>query len=179
MANNNQSKRNKASLLASCPIVNERRVAAIMRSVKQLAVKYYRETGKPLGVTGEVAEWEAARILGLKLCKARQDGYDAIRVHSRGLQRISIKGRRVLDTSKRGQRLGRIPLHYEWDSVILVLLDEMFEPKSIYEAERRHIKRELLRPGSKARNERGALSVSKFKSIAKLLWPSRAKVRVK
>jgi len=165
-----RGKQNKKSLLASCPIVNERRVEAIMKSVKDLAVKYYRETNKPLGITGEVAEWEAAKILGLKLCKARQDGYDAIRVNGRGPRRISIKGRRLLDTSKPGQRLGRIPLHYEWDSVLLVLLDEMFEPTSIYEAERSHIKRELLRPGFKARNERGVLSVSKFKSIAKLLW---------
>ncbi len=171
MINTHRLRPNKSSLLANCPIVNERRVAAIMKTVKQLAVKYYQETGKPLGVTGEVAEWEAARILGLKLCKARQDGYDAIRISGQGPKRVSIKGKRILEVSKPGQRMGRIQLKYEWDSVILVLLDEKFNPKAIYEAERPLIKRELSRPGSKARNIRGALSVSKFKSIAKLLWP--------
>jgi len=163
----------KTSLLASCPVVNEHRVGAIIKRAKQLAVQYYRETGKPLGITGEVAEWEASRKLGLKLCKARQDGFDAIRVRGNGPKRISIKGRRLLDNSKRSQRMGGIRLKHEWDSVVLVLLDERFEPKEIYEAERPIIKRELLRPGSKARNQRGALSVSKFRKIAKRVWPSK------
>lgn len=158
---------------ADCPIVNKTRVGAIIKKVKALAVAYYHETGKPLGVTGEVAEWEAAQALGFKLCKARQDGYDAIQAKGDSFKRISIKGRRILEASKPGQRLGSIRLKHEWDSVVLVLLDEDFEPKAIYEAERADIQRELLRPGSRARNERGALSINKFKSIAKQVWKAK------
>lgn len=37
----------------------------------RLAAEYYRLTGKPLGVTGEVAEYVAAETLGLVLADAR------------------------------------------------------------------------------------------------------------
>lgn len=43
----------------------------ILRDVKALAVEYYKATGKPLGVTGEMAEYEAAEKLGLELAEAR------------------------------------------------------------------------------------------------------------
>ena len=49
----------------------------LLRDAKGIAQKYRTLTGKPLGITGEVAEYEAARILGVELTKARQAGYDA------------------------------------------------------------------------------------------------------
>jgi hypothetical protein len=57
-----------------------------------------------------------------------------------------------------------------WDSVILVLLDENFDATEIHEAERDVVIAALAAPGSKARNERGALAVSKFISIGRLRW---------
>ena len=54
--------------------------------------------------------------------------------------------------------------------MLMVLLDENFNALEIYEAARAEILHALATPGSKARNERGALSVSKFKSIGKLRW---------
>jgi hypothetical protein len=65
------------------------RVREILAAVKRLAVEYYRLTGKPLGVTGEVAEYVAAETLGLNLVPPRTTGYDALR----GSERIQIKGR--------------------------------------------------------------------------------------
>ena len=47
------------------------RVLDILREAKVLARQYYHLTGKPLGITGEVAEYEAARILGIELTLAR------------------------------------------------------------------------------------------------------------
>lgn len=152
------------------PSINTARVGKIIESVKRLAIQYYKETGKPLGVTGEIAEWEAARLLGLKLCAAREAGYDGLRQGSSGPKKIQIKGRRILDKSKPGQRIGAIKLDQDWDSVVLILLDEMYEPVVVYEALRSEIKKALMAPGSKARNIRGALSVNKFKSIAKEIW---------
>jgi hypothetical protein len=52
----------------------------------------------------------------------------------------------------------------------MVLLDQKFEATEIYEAHRQDIPAALSVPGSKARNERGALGVNKFKSIGKLRW---------
>jgi hypothetical protein len=57
---------------------NEARVREILAKVKPLAVEYYRMTGKPLGVTGEVAEYVAAEILGLTLVPARTVGYESM-----------------------------------------------------------------------------------------------------
>jgi hypothetical protein len=54
--------------------------------------------------------------------------------------------------------------------VLLVIMDEDLEVRCMYEATRSNVKKALLAPGSKARNERGALSVSKFKSIVKEVW---------
>ena len=149
---------------------NLQRVGAILNEVRKLAIDYRDETGKPLGVTAEIAEFEAARLLGLDLSEPRQPGYDAVRLHGSGPRRLQIKGRCILDDSKPGQRVGSIKLDKEWDAVLLVLLNEMLEPTDIYQAGRAAIEGALLAPGSKARNERGALSVSKFKSIAKRVW---------
>jgi hypothetical protein len=147
----------------------EKRVFEILAQAKRLAREYYSLTGKPLGVTGEVAEYECARLLGLKLAPARTPGYDAIRP-SDG-RRLQIKGRCILPTSSPGQRVPKIDIRKEFDGVLLVLLDENFDATGIFEADRPMVVDALTAPGSKARNERGALGLSKFKSIGRKIWP--------
>jgi hypothetical protein len=44
-----------------------RRVREILKAVKPLAAEYYQLTKKPLGVTGEVAEYVAADLLACHL----------------------------------------------------------------------------------------------------------------
>ncbi len=143
----------------------------LLKEAKTLGKKYRKLTGKPLGITGEVAEFYTAKILGLDLGCARQCGYDAVWKRNGEQVKVQIKGRCILSTSKPGQRVGTIKLTNEWDITLLVLMDEDFEILSIYEAQRPDIEKALLAPGSRARNERGALGVSKFKSIGKLIWP--------
>ncbi|HEX2996535.1 MAG TPA: hypothetical protein VHP14_17040 [Anaerolineales bacterium] len=145
-------------------------VMAVLREVKVLAQRYRRLTGKPLGITGEVAEYEAARILNLELTAARQAGYDAIEKCDGYERRLQIKGRCILPDCKPGQRLGSIDVTKDFDAVLLVLLDENFEATAIHEAERGEVITALAAPGSRARNERGALGVSRFKSIGHLRW---------
>lgn len=144
-----------------------RKSRSIIRSIKKLAKRYRQITGRPLGITGEVAEYEVARLLGLELADARQAGYDAI--SKKDSKKFQIKGRCILSKNP-GQRLGAIKLDKEWDCVILILLDGVLEPFEIYRAWRPEITEALEKPGSKARNERGALSVSKFKSIGERVW---------
>lgn len=148
----------------------DKNVMRLLSEAKQLAREYYTLTGKPLGVTGEVAEYEAARILGVKLTAARQAGYDAVESRGGSKKRLQIKGRCLQEDHKPGQRLGSIRTNKEWDAVLMVLLDHNFEATEIYEAQRPAIVAALAAPGSKSRNERGALSVSKFKSIGTLRW---------
>ncbi len=150
-----------------------KRVEEIINEVKALAKEYYSLTGKPLGITGEVAEVEAARLLGLELAEARQPGYDAIRKTGTKETRIQIKGRRVTNKSKTGGRLGSINLKKSWDTVMLVVLDENYDAIEIREALRPDIEDALTAPGSKARNDRGQLAMSKFKAISKVVWEKR------
>lgn len=150
--------------------MNQDRVMEVLREAKKLAQEYRTLTGKPLGITGEVAEYEAARVLGVELTPARQAGYDAVERTNGETRRLQIKGRCLLPGCKPGQRLGSIDTKKDWDAVPMVLLDKNFEALEIYEAQRADVLSALSVPGSKARNERGALAVSKFKSIAKLRW---------
>lgn len=142
----------------------------ILAEAKKLAQRYRALTGKPLGITGEVAEYEAARILGVELTPARQAGYDATEIREGQTFRLQIKGRCVLEGSKPGQRMGSIDIHKEFDAVLLVLLDGDFEATAIYEAPREAVIAALTTPGSKSRNERSALGISKFKSIGAVRW---------
>lgn len=132
-------------------------VLSILAEAKRLAQRYRELTGKPLGITGEVAEYEAARILGIELTPARQAGYDAIEMRNGQPVRIQIKGRCVLPGCKPGQRMGALDIKKEFDAVLLVLLDENLEAMAIYEAPRGAVVDALTAPGSKSRNERGAL----------------------
>lgn len=145
-------------------------VFEILAEAKRLAQKYRVLTGKPLGITGEVAEYEAARILGVALTPARQAGYDATETRKGKLFRLQIKGRCILEGSNPGQRIGSIDIKKEFDAVLLVLLDGNLDATAIYEAPREAVIAALTKPGSKSRNERGALGISKFKSISHIRW---------
>lgn len=142
-------------------------IQEILEQAKQLAARYKRLTGKPLGITGEIAEFNAASLLNLELAEARTAGYDA---YDKDGKKVQIKGRCLPDNAKPGQRVGSIRLDHEWDTVLLVLMNETFNVQEMWEAQRPAIEEALLAPGSKARNERGSLGVSKFKQIGLKVW---------
>lgn len=150
-------------------VTDSSRVLDILKSAKHFAREYRALTGRPLGVTGEVAEYEAVRLLGLRLADVRQSGYDAIRTTDTGDVRLQVKGRCLRDEARSG-RLGKIDLEKEWDGVLMVILDENLDAVSIYEASRSAVTAALVKPGSKSRNERGALAVSQFRAISTLVW---------
>ena len=143
----------------------------ILRDVKALAVEYYEKTRKPLGVTGEIAEFEASEKLGLELADARSPGYDALRWRGKQKNKIQIKGRWKRDGAKWG-RVSKIDISKEFDSVVLILMHRHYEVLEIWEADRGPVVERLIAPGSKSRNERGSMGVSQFKSIAQKIWPS-------
>jgi len=151
-------------------MVNSPRIRSekeILEEVKNLAVEYYELTRKPLGVTGEIAEFIAAETLGLTLCEARSEGFDAFGAEQ---QKIQIKGRRVGSSGKWG-RVPSINTDKEFDSVQLVLMDANYNLLEIWEANRGVVIKVLDEPGSRARNERRSMAVSKFKQIASRLYP--------
>lgn len=150
-----------------------RRIRDILAQAKKLGGEYYQLTGKPLGVTGEVAEYVAAEALGLELAPARTEGYDAIRREGKNKQRIQIKGRAYGKDAKPSQKLGTIKRGSPCDAVLLVLLDNRtLDPREMWEAPMAAVEKRLAVPGSKAR-ARGALSVNEFKKhcLARQVWP--------
>lgn len=153
---------------------NDKTLLALLAEVKALAREYRALTGKPLGITGEVAEYEAARLLKVQLTPARHAGYDAV---GKGGRRFQIKGRCILPGCKPGQRIGSIDIEKEFDAVLLVLLDESFDAFAIYEAGRDEVVAALTAPGSKSRNERGALGVAKFRAIGRVVWEREVPAR--
>jgi len=148
----------------------EVQIADLIRDAKELARRYRALTGRPLGITGEIAEFEAVQALDLEFAPVRQSGYDAVRRRGDSIERLQIKGRAIL-TKNPGQRIGRIDLTKEWDAVLLVLLNADLDLEVIFEAKREAVTQALEAPGSKSRNARGALAVSKFKSIGTQVWP--------
>jgi hypothetical protein len=150
---------------SACRYYGMDRLVELLGEVKKLAKEYYHLTGKPLGVTGEVAEFEAARLLGIQLCVARQSGYDAIRSSPDGQIRLSIKSACFPASLEAKWRIGTVDLKKEWDATVMVLLTPDFEPREIWEADRAALTK-LFKDGG-----RTDPSVTKFKSVAKMMWP--------
>ncbi|MGA5585472.1 hypothetical protein ACPCHW_04275 [Pseudomonas siliginis] len=168
-----------ANCVDAYPIVDEARaltadstaeILEALHEAKILARRFYRLTGKPLGITGEVAEYEAAKKLGLNLHCARQAGYDVTAIRNGKEVRIQIKGRCVTDQSKFTGRLGSFDLAKPFDAVLLVLLDLDLNAFSMYESSRDTVVSALTKPGSKAHNERGALGIRQFIAISDCHW---------
>lgn len=142
----------------------------VLTDITNLAVEYYELTGRPLGVTGEIAECTACATFDMELAPARSAGFDAIHARDGGMRKVQIKGRWKKDGKKWG-RVPRIDIAKDFDTVMLVLMHKRYEPFEIWEAPREKVIARLSHRGSKSRNERGSMDVSQFKSIAERVWP--------
>jgi hypothetical protein len=146
-------------------------VDKLITEARRLAAEFRRTTGKPLpGVSGEIAEYDAARLLDLELCKERPGGYDAIGRGRREGDRVQIKGRVIFGEEKSGQRIGQLKLDKDWDSVVLVIMDENYEAVEIYEASREEVENAMDEAASSNRKKRGAMTVARFRIISRLVW---------
>jgi len=145
-------------------------VEKLMLEARKLAVNFRQATGKPLGISNEIAVHDVIRLMHLEaVSTASNGGYDAIGTGERAGKRIQIKGRSIASESKSSQRIGQIKQDKEWDSIMLILLNEAYEPLEIYEADRQPIM-DVVNQTSHKRRNRGALSVARFKKIGKLVW---------
>ncbi len=140
----------------------------LIAETRRLAAEFRRSTGQPLPVSGEIARHDAARILDLTLCEPRTGGVDAIGNGQRDGMRIQVKSRVVANEKQSSARIGQINPNGQWDTVVLVIMDEDYEPCEIYEAARNEIEEALS--DSSRRNTRGALSLARFRMIGWLVW---------
>ena len=148
-------------------------VDKLIAEARRIAADYRRATGKSLGgIRGEIAENDAARLLGLELCAEKPGGYDAIGHGAREGKKIQIKGRVLVEGKKlSGQRIGQLKLEQDWDSVVLVLMNEDYEPIEICEADRSVIMEAVATAKDNKRSKRGAMSVARFRAISQKVWP--------
>lgn len=145
-------------------------VDKLISEARRIAADYRRATGKPLGISSEIARHDACTYLELEP-KDDAVGYDAIGLNNerKGL-RFQIKGRAIFDENKSGQRLGQIKVEQEWDFIVLVIMDEDFETSEIYEVSREEVLEDLADSEKSKRKKRGAMSVARFKRLAHLVW---------
>ncbi len=147
-------------------------VDKLISEARRIAAEYRRTTGKPLGISAEIARHDACTLLELE---PHEDatGYDAIgKKGEREGIRFQIKGRAIFDEKKGGQRLGQIKTEQDWDKILLVLMDENFETTEIFEASRESILESIDDAASSNRQKRGIISVARFRRIAHLVWNS-------
>ncbi len=143
----------------------------LIEETRRLAREYRRTTGKPLpGVTGEIANFDATRLLGLDPVTDTTGGYDAVgREGPMAGKRVQIKGRAVFDSQRGNQRIGQLKLDKAWDLLALVLLDDAFEAEEIWLAERTTLEQDL-RAKSSDRGGKGALSLARFRHLGRAVW---------
>lgn len=145
-------------------------VDKLIQEARKLAVNFRQATGEPLAISNEIAEHDVIRLMHLeKVPAGSSGGYDAIGTGERAGKRIQIKGRSMASESKTSQRIGQIKQDKEWDAIMLILLDDAYEPLEIYEAEREPIM-QAVQQTSQKRRSRGALSVARFKKIGRRVW---------
>ena len=142
----------------------------LIGETRRLAVEYRKATGKALAVTGELARHDAARLLGLDLVEEQVPGHDAIGRGDRDGLRVLIKGRAIFDEERAKQRIGQVNRDHPWDLLVLVLMDEVYEPVEIYEVERADVDEALDGVPESGRARRGAMSVAQLKIIGRLAW---------
>lgn len=144
-------------------------VDKLMTEARKLAADYRRATGKTLGISSEIAVHDVIRLMRLVPAQPDAGGYDALGTGSREGRRIQIKGRTLFGEAKKGQRIGQIKADQAWDSIMLILMDENYEPQQIFEASREAIEA-AAGETSANRAKRGAMSVARFKAIGELVW---------
>ena len=140
----------------------------LIAQARILAAEFRQTMGKPLpGISNEIAEHDAVRLLGLEPKPGSETGWDAIDPETG--RRVQIKSRTIFDETKGGERIGQLKMNQDWDAVVLVLMDEDYEPYEIYQALREDLA-EFVTASSSSRSKRGAMSVARFKIIGELVW---------
>lgn len=146
--------------------IDPQQLANLIERARPIAVDYYRLTGRPLGITGEIGEYEATQLLEMTLAPVRAAGYDAVKLDG---TRVQIKTRYLDEEDENNRRVPTIKMTHDWETVMLVLLDENFYARAIYEASRSAIENEITKIQSQS-GQRG-LRISLFKRISTQIWP--------
>lgn len=155
----------------AAPLPPEDGMERMMEAVRALGAAYRQRTGRPLGVSGELGEYLAARHLGLTLLAAREGGVDATRALPEGqAQHVAIRTRTLSMAALEGRRIGALPESEAATHLVLVLLDEeSLRLEAIWQAPYPVVFAQQLARG----NSRG-MHLTRFFTLpgAERLWPA-------
>ena len=133
----------------------------LIENIIGLSLEYKRRFGKSLGITGEVGEYKASRLLKLKRVTGNiNKGFDA--TDPKG-KRVQIKTR----IFSRNQERTSAFTNFDFDYAILVLLSDKYEITEIYKARCKDIQDKIESQSYK----RPALTLRDFKKISKPIYP--------
>ena len=133
----------------------------LIDQIVALAVLYKKRFGKSLGVTAEIGEYKAAKLLDLTRVKGNiNEGFDAYDLDDR---KVQIKSR---VTTNKTQRTGLFSGH-KFDYALLVLLSDNYDIKEIHQADRKQIEKAIKKQGYTRRS----LPIGKFIAIGRQVCP--------
>ncbi|MCJ7655483.1 MAG: hypothetical protein MUO97_09360 [Dehalococcoidia bacterium] len=132
----------------------------LIDQIAALAVQYRKRFGKSLGITAEIGEYKAAKLLNLRRVEGNiNKGFDAYH----GKKRVQIKTR---ISSSKAQRTGLFKTS-DFDYCLLVLLSDKYEVLNIYKAGCQRILKEIQNQSY----SKPSLSIRKFTAIGKPVYP--------
>ena len=106
----------------------------LIEHIIPLAIEYRRRFGKSLGITGEVGEYKASRLLKLERASGNiNEGFDAIDPKNK---KVQIKSR----ICQRSQGRTSVFKNYGFYYALLVLLDDDYEVIEMYQVECKKIR---------------------------------------
>lgn len=142
-------------------------VDKLMAEARRLAADYHKATGQTLPLSNEIARHDAVRLLKLQLPAEPLAGVDALGCDERSGLKFQIKGRVQFDDSRNRQRIGQLAFDGQWDVVVLVLMDEDYQPTELIEASREALAAALA---DTKPNKRGAMTVARFRNLGRVVW---------
>jgi len=133
----------------------------LIDQIAALAVLYKKRFRKSLGVTAEIEEYKAAKLLKLRRAEGNiNKGFDACDLDDR---KVQIKSR---VTTSKTQRTGSFSIH-KFDYALLVLLSDNYDIREIYRADRKQIEKAI----KKQSYSRRSLPIGKFIEIGEPVYP--------
>jgi hypothetical protein len=125
-----------------------------------MAVAYNKRFNKNLGITAEIGEYKAAKLLSLIRVDGNiNPGFDAWD----NKKKVQIKTRIY---NRKTERTGNFSKH-DYDYALLVLLSDKYEVIEIYKATNKKITEAIETQGYK----RPSLPISKFIEIGQRIYP--------
>ncbi len=143
-------------------------VDTLMTQTRHLAALYRKTTGQVLPVSAELGRYDAQKLLGLSAYNETPllAGVDFLGGEGKFYcKKIQVKSRVIFDERAKGARIGQLNIAMPWEVVVLVLYNPNYEPFAIYGVERDEIENALS-----GNQQRGAMSLGKFKAISQLIW---------